>query len=311
MTESTEKKTVPDSVRNPELLQRGDTGQEVMLLQSLLKIPVDGIFGVQTETAVRRFQQAKGLAVDGIVGEATREALMVLVPPTTPPSQVTDPVQLRGLQAAARLASLKGRGKYVLGGGGASPGSVNPFGWRGSLYGADCIGAVCWAFGIPRSTPAFPEYGGDISCDSAMMDAGAIKGGAGKAVFFRVIPKELVRPGSIIVFPSVRAGEVGVTAVGNQKVPPSYRIRIGHIGIVGGWEGLLDVADPHSTPWNGDISRLSIAECSGGNPAVKYGLDKNFHAHNERREFTWDGTTTSREEWRTQFLEFHYGLDGH
>jgi peptidoglycan hydrolase-like protein with peptidoglycan-binding domain len=38
-------------------------------------ITVDGIFAGQTLTAVRNFQAARGLAVDGIAGNATRAAL--------------------------------------------------------------------------------------------------------------------------------------------------------------------------------------------------------------------------------------------
>ena len=33
--------------------------------------PVDGVFGVRTESAVRAFQQARGIAVDGVVGRVT------------------------------------------------------------------------------------------------------------------------------------------------------------------------------------------------------------------------------------------------
>ncbi len=59
------------------LLHRGSRGPDVVALQQALKIkPADGIFGTQTEVAVRNFQTARGLSpVDGIVGPATRAAL--------------------------------------------------------------------------------------------------------------------------------------------------------------------------------------------------------------------------------------------
>lgn len=39
------------------------------------RLAVDGYFGKETKTAVKRFQKKKGLEVDGIVGEKTRTAL--------------------------------------------------------------------------------------------------------------------------------------------------------------------------------------------------------------------------------------------
>jgi peptidoglycan hydrolase-like protein with peptidoglycan-binding domain len=45
------------------------------MLQEALGIGVDGIYGPQTEEAVRSFQSSHGLAVDGIVGPATIAAL--------------------------------------------------------------------------------------------------------------------------------------------------------------------------------------------------------------------------------------------
>lgn len=62
-------------------LRSGSQGSDVRFLQQKLKDlgydpgPVDGIFGPRTERAVRSFQAARGLAVDGIVGRRTWAAL--------------------------------------------------------------------------------------------------------------------------------------------------------------------------------------------------------------------------------------------
>ena len=61
-------------------LRRGARGNEVAGFQRALSqfgypLDEDGMFGPATEAAVRRFQADRGLAVDGIVGPATREAL--------------------------------------------------------------------------------------------------------------------------------------------------------------------------------------------------------------------------------------------
>ena len=57
-------------------LSYGSEGRQVQLLQQALGgIKVDGIFGPETEAAVRRFQANAGLSVDGVVGALTSAAL--------------------------------------------------------------------------------------------------------------------------------------------------------------------------------------------------------------------------------------------
>jgi len=52
-------------------LQAGSQGDLVVQVQKALHVDADGIYGVQTDAAVRSYQQAKGLEVDGIVGLVT------------------------------------------------------------------------------------------------------------------------------------------------------------------------------------------------------------------------------------------------
>ena len=63
------------------LLRKGDTGAAIKLLQHRLnlvgsQLTVDGIWGVQTDSAVRNYQYKAGLTVDGIVGPKTQAALI-------------------------------------------------------------------------------------------------------------------------------------------------------------------------------------------------------------------------------------------
>lgn len=53
------------------ILRRGDSGVAVKQLQEKLNVEADGYFGPDTEAAVTRFQQARGLVADGIVGSYT------------------------------------------------------------------------------------------------------------------------------------------------------------------------------------------------------------------------------------------------
>jgi peptidoglycan hydrolase-like protein with peptidoglycan-binding domain len=60
------------------MIKEGSRGRAVSYLQRKLKISADGIFGPQTEEAVKSFQRKKDLNVDGIVGEKTWAALRKL-----------------------------------------------------------------------------------------------------------------------------------------------------------------------------------------------------------------------------------------
>lgn len=52
-------------------IRKGDRGERVKFVQRLLNLYPDGIFGNETDAAVRRFQQTNGLTADGIVGVGT------------------------------------------------------------------------------------------------------------------------------------------------------------------------------------------------------------------------------------------------
>ncbi len=79
-----------------EVLKKGSRGAAVQELQKKLTSlgydtkGADGVFGANTEQAVRQFQAAHSLVADGVVGPATRKALEgttgSTTPPTTPPS---------------------------------------------------------------------------------------------------------------------------------------------------------------------------------------------------------------------------------
>jgi hypothetical protein len=71
---------------NMPTLRRGSRGEQVKLLQEALNetpagaaldLKVDGVFGAETEKAVRQFQADHGLTVDGVVGKKTWKALGV------------------------------------------------------------------------------------------------------------------------------------------------------------------------------------------------------------------------------------------
>ena len=73
--------TMVSSVSLAKTIDRGQRGHHVSKVQTMLKHQAfvhdsgDGIYGHNTEQAVRKFQKSKGLAVDGRVGPSTMNAL--------------------------------------------------------------------------------------------------------------------------------------------------------------------------------------------------------------------------------------------
>lgn len=82
--------------------------EPIKSLQYLLRqhghaeVVVDGIFGPKTAAAVRAFQQAHGLLVDGIVGNQTWPAIIVQV------QQGSQGEAVRGVQSQFQARNLSG-----------------------------------------------------------------------------------------------------------------------------------------------------------------------------------------------------------
>lgn len=105
-------------VKNDSALSQGEHGRNVHHLQQALHrlgytdtkghpLKIDGDFGPNTDHAVRAFQQAHGLYVDGVVGKGTREAL-AKAERTPLLSEQTHPDNPLFLQAKSGLKELHG-----------------------------------------------------------------------------------------------------------------------------------------------------------------------------------------------------------
>jgi peptidoglycan hydrolase-like protein with peptidoglycan-binding domain len=97
-------------MNNGPTISIGATGHDVRRLQRIFVMmktlapnDITGNFGQTTEQAVKDFQQGAGLAVDGIVGPATWQAL---------PADPDTPVLSRGASGSVVAALQKGLKKY-------------------------------------------------------------------------------------------------------------------------------------------------------------------------------------------------------
>lgn len=92
------------------ILKRGSTGNDVKTLQDELKRlgyyggAVDGMFGPETESAVKAYQAKHHLVADGVVGPITRAAIGMEVPPPRVPAEAVEIVKrFEGFRAEAYL----------------------------------------------------------------------------------------------------------------------------------------------------------------------------------------------------------------
>lgn len=68
----------PNTLNGAPMVRRGARGNITKLIQEKLGISADGIFGANTEVAVKNYQRTNGLSVDGIVGRNTWRKLLNL-----------------------------------------------------------------------------------------------------------------------------------------------------------------------------------------------------------------------------------------
>ena len=68
----------PNTLNGSPMVRRGARGNITKLIQEKLAISADGIFGANTEVAVKNYQRTNGLSVDGIVGRNTWRKLLNL-----------------------------------------------------------------------------------------------------------------------------------------------------------------------------------------------------------------------------------------
>ncbi|OJF17582.1 MAG: hypothetical protein A6D91_08085 [Bacillaceae bacterium G1] len=176
-----------DAAYGETLLKKGMSGDEVRQLQQQLfdlgyPLAVDGIFGPQTEAAVKQFQGDQGLTVDGIVGPKTFAALaaalerLASAPPAGANADTAN--EAGGGQEASGAATGGGRPGNVTARGGQRDAEVldklyqfaetvlgTPYRYGGTgLDGMDCsaltqLALQALGYEIPRSSVAQATVG--------------------------------------------------------------------------------------------------------------------------------------------------------
>ncbi|HEU5140294.1 MAG TPA: peptidoglycan-binding protein [Bacillales bacterium] len=146
-------------VQSERLLTIGDRGQAVRAAQEKLQAlgyynyNVDGIFGPITKDAVKHFQAANDLLIDGIVGPQTHRALFGVNSEEAPDVQT---LSVAAPSSTSDATGLVTDAKQLIG---------SPYQWGGtSPSGFDCSGFINYVFqengvNVPRSTSSIWNYG--------------------------------------------------------------------------------------------------------------------------------------------------------
>lgn len=146
----------------------------VRTLQSALHIAVDGEFGPETETAIRRFQGEHRLGVDGVVGAQTWAALgyhgmkELKPPPAALPHRQAVPSSNGGAGGTGASSSAEAIVDRVIAA--ANEIATRPYVWGGGhgsfiSSGYDCSGSVSYALhgggllSAPEDSTALESYG--------------------------------------------------------------------------------------------------------------------------------------------------------
>ncbi len=158
------------------VLSSGSEGRQVRLLQQALGgIKVDGIFGPETEAAVRDFQARSGLQSDGVVGPMTASALRGEATGSTLTSEVQTVVPgptATAAAAGATAVALESGSSEGSGTGGSEAPSED------AGKGAAAIAAVAHTAGGPSSGGT--EAPGEDPSEATSEGTGQATGEAGK-----------------------------------------------------------------------------------------------------------------------------------
>ena len=150
-----------------------------LLQQALGGIKVDGIFGPETEAAVRSFQASRGLAVDGVVGQLTGAALRGAVAGKAMMTDFKTPIPGEGEPSSGQAAVPA-----------TSPAGASPVaeGDGGTAVPGDAHEAVVTQGAAPGSSDVadVTSTSGGASAPGAPAGAGSAEAGAGEAASAQV-----------------------------------------------------------------------------------------------------------------------------